>query len=303
MLRRRWMPVPLTIALAAMCGCDQSTATIPTAQPPPTAPRLAVLSPALAQTLRDLGAERTIVARHGWDSFTPASIPPVGNEGGIDYESLLKSRPTHIILQSGAKENPARLEALSGQYGWHIIRVPTLTLNDISAGIAPLAEAAGASDQTRDALAASFRAAFDPIDGMKNRAGRVLVLAGVDPPTVMGPGSFHYEMIERLGADAVPDDGAAFIQWNVEDVIRCDPDTLVLMIPGADDSAEALPAALGPLARVGLRCVSANRVVVVSDPKCHLPATSLAGIADRLGDSLIALQPVPAAPTPPKAPR
>jgi len=243
------------------------------------------------------------VARHGWDSFTPAAIPPVGNEGGIDYESLLKSRPSHVILQSGARENPARLDALAAQNGWHIVRVPALTLNDISEGIVPLALAAGIKDQARDALIASFRAAFQPVDNMNPRAGSVLVLAGVDPPTVMGPGSFHYEMVERLGADAVPDNGAAFIQWNVEDVIRCNPDTLVLMLPGADESPDALPTTLGPLARVGLRCVAANRVIVVSDPKCHLPATSLARIAERLRDSLAAFQPIPTASNPAEAPR
>ena len=291
------MPVALTLALAAMCGCDQSNATPPAAQTPTTAPRLAVLSPALAQTLRDLGAEGTIVARHGWDSFTSPGIPPVGNEGGIDYEALLKSKPTHIILQSGAKENPARLEALAAQNHWHILRVPALTLDDISAGIAPLAQAAGVTDQAREAAAGVFRDAFELVGGLKARAGRVLVLAGVDPPTVMGPGSFHYEMVERLGADAVPNDGAAFIQWSVEDVIRCDPDTLVLMLPGADGTVQAVAAALGPLARPGLRCVTSGRVVVISDPKCHLPATSLARVAERLRESLAAFEPIPTAPT------
>jgi ABC-type hemin transport system substrate-binding protein len=275
------MLASLAILAILATGCDRAEP--PAAKPDPShtanprAPRLAVLSPAFAETLRGMGAGDRIVARHGWDSFSPPTIPPVGNEGGIDYESLLKTNPTQVIMEAGAKDPPARLSQLAKDHGWTILRIPNLTLDDIAHATAALANAAGVDPAIATDAADRFNAAFTRDETLAQRAGRALILIGTDPPAVMGPGSFHHEMVERMGADAIPNDGAPFIQWSVEDVLKSDPDTLVLILPGAttDDPA----ANLGPLAKLNLRCVERKAVVVITDPKAHLPATSLADVA------------------------
>lgn len=258
--------------------------------------RLAVLSPALAQTLRDLGAGDLIVARHGWDSFTPQSTPPVGNEGGIDYESLLKVAPTHVVMEAGAKEAPARLTELAGANAWQIVRVPNLTLGDIARGTGTLAEAAGIDPDAAAGARSRFEASFAAAPGLREKAGRVLILIGTDPPALVGPGSFHFEMVERLGADAIPDNGAPFIQWSVENVLKADPDTIVLLAPSA--SSSDANENLGPLKKLDLRCVRRGAVVVITNPKCHLPATSLGEIATELRTRLEALPATESAETP-----
>ncbi len=253
--------------------------------------RLAVLSPALAETLRGLGQGERIVGRHGWDSFTPSEVPVMGNEHGIDYEALLKARPSHVIVQAGARDTPARLVELAAQEKWTIVRVPLLTIDDVAASVGTLARVCGVEPSAQAEVERSFRSALGPRAGLREHAGRVLVLAGVDPPAVMGPGSFHFEMVERLGGDAIPDEGAPFIQWGVEDVVNADPDTLVLVLPGA--ASEEASANLGPLLKAGLRCVGRGSVVVVTDPKGHLPAVSLGAIAKRVGDGLSRLDGAP----------
>jgi ABC-type Fe3+-hydroxamate transport system substrate-binding protein len=288
------------LAILAL-GCDRAEP--PAAKPDPShnakpaTPRLAVLSPAFAETLRGLGAADRIVARHGWDSFSPSAIPPVGNEGGIDYESLLKTNPTHVIMEGGAKDPPSRLSQLAKDHGWTILRIPNLTLDDIANATAALAKAAGIAPEIAQDAADRFNAAFAREDAIAPRAGRVLILIGTDPPAVMGPGSFHYEMVERLGADAIPNEGAPFIQWSVEDVLKSDPDTLILILPGAE--ADDPAANLGPLAKLNLRCVQRKAVIVITDPKAHLPATSLAEVAPKLRAAMLSLSQPQAGKKPP----
>ncbi|MFM9957070.1 MAG: ABC transporter substrate-binding protein [Phycisphaerales bacterium] len=286
-----WL-VGLASAVVAVGGCDRSEARGGKAEAKAAAGevRLVVLSPALAETLRELGQGEKIVGRHGWDSFTPREVPAVGNEHGLDYEGILKVRPTHVVVQAGARDTPARLAELATQEGWTITRVALLTLDDVAASVGVLGGVSGAEASRVAAVEQSFRGAFERrAELVGTDAGRVLVLAGVDPPSVMGPGSFHFEMVERLGGDAIPDEGTPYIQWSVEDVIKADPDVLVLMLPGGEkQSASAEPSAnLGPLARAGLRCVENGAVVVVTDTKGHLPAVSLGAIAKQVGDGLV----------------
>lgn len=270
--------------LGAPSGCDH--APTPEAEPTPgtaRTPRLAVLSPALAQTIRDLQRESTIVARHGWDSFTPPAIPAAGSESGIEYEILLRARPTHVLLQTGAKELPPRLVELATQGGWSIETVPALSLDDVRSSIIRLAELCAAEPGHAKRLEDKFDKAFVLRTDFELKAGRVLILAGTDPPGVMGPGSFHFELVRRLGGTPVPDQGAAYMQLSLEDVARLDPDSLVLLLPGyTSDTNPPWRDALGPLDKLSLRCVAQGRVVLITDDRCQLPASSLADTANEV---------------------
>jgi ABC-type Fe3+-hydroxamate transport system substrate-binding protein len=152
-----------------------------------------------------------------------------------------------------------------------------LTLDDVRAALTRLDELTGGpSDRGRE-LRAAFDAALSPNPETAAALGHVLCLAWTDPPGVMGPGSFHAQLIHALGATAVPAEGTPYIEWSVEDVVRTDPDSLVLLRPDSEDDLET---ALGPLARMNLRCVREGRVIIVRDPLCHTPSTALAGVAE-----------------------
>ncbi len=279
---------------SAIAGCDRAPSA--PAQSADPSVRLAVLSPALAQTLRDLGLGEQIVARHGWDSISPQTIPPVGGETGLDYEALLRARPTHVILQASAQGVPPRLAQLATEQHWKVTSIPLLKLDDVRAGIAGVWAAAGRVDEPPAQVLADFDRALQPRPALKSRLGRVLILAGTDPPGAMGPGSFHFELVERLGGSCVPNTGAAYIQLSPEDVLKLDPDTLVLLAPGAlrQFGPAGLTALLGPLNKLGLRCVRDNRLIVVSDPACQLPATTLARVADTIARQAAAWDAPPA---------
>jgi ABC-type Fe3+-hydroxamate transport system substrate-binding protein len=250
-------------------------------------PRLAVLSPAMAVILRDLGREDQIVGRHGFDLVLQPSVPVVGNQNGLDYEALIAVRPTHVLLEAGANDLPPRLVELAKAHRWTVRAMPMLTLDDVRTALDELDELTR-TEATRSDRATRLRSRFDAALGVRpeiaSRLGRVLPLAWMDPVGVMGPGSFHAQMLAAMGATPVPTKGAAYISWSVEDVVRADPDSIVLFLPGRDASKR--DELLGPLARANLRAVREGRVVVIADPLCHTPSTALAAVADQIAASV-----------------
>lgn len=243
--------------------------------------RIACLSPGLAVTLREIGLGDRIVGRHGFDSVTAASVPAVGDEQGIDYESLLEVRPTHVLLERSQRGVPPRLREIAATRRWDVREIPLLTLADIENAIDTLAALDPENVTARAAdVAAGFRRALVLDPEIRDRLGATLLMTWSDPIGVMGPGSFHHDLLGRLGAAPRPESGNAYITLAVEDVLALDPHSIVLLSPGADDTdARRL---LGPLADAGLDAVDAGRVVVVGDELALLPAPTLARVADEI---------------------
>lgn len=276
---------------------------------PDDEPRLVVMSPGLAMILRDLGLADRIVGRHGYDRVTPSSVEVAGDETRLDYEALLRVNPTAVILQDGGRPTPERLTDLARERGWAIHRVPVLALDDVRSAIGTMdrlgrgagaegPEGSAASERARE-LVRSFDAALAERAGLAERMGRTLVLGSTDPPGAMGPGSFHYELVARLGAEPAPAAGSAWMNLSVEDVVRLDPDSLVLVMPGAPEWADGggdrggdRGGVLGRLSEVGLRAVSTGRVVVVRDEHGQLPSTSLIGVAQRVAEAGLGWEPI-----------
>jgi len=267
-------------ALGAV-GCEESTS--PEAEIGSAQPRLAVLSPAGAIILKDLGFEQRIVARHGFDFVLDPDIPVGGDQTGLDYETLLRARPTDIILEQAALEIPARLRELAESRGWRVHTLAMLTLENVRDAIASLDRIASGSKTmtpTGRALLARFDGAITGRPDACEKLGRTLIVTWTDPVGVMGPGSFHAEMLIALGATPIPADGAPYITLDTEDVVRLDPDSIVLLMPALE--AGDLTSALGPLASVELRAVLENRVVLINHPHALTPSTALIELADAL---------------------
>jgi len=249
--------------------------------------RLVVVSPALGRIVRDLDLAPLVVGRHAWDGGFP-DAPSVGDQAGLDYEILRRLEPTHVLLQWGDRPLPERLTALAQREGWELGNIEILTLDEIGSAVREVASFCGDADATgrAEGLVEELAGALAENDDVRARAGRVAALYGVSPLGIAGPGSFTFEMIERLGADCVPDEGAAFIAMDPEDLRRLDPDTLVFFAPGADEQERRR--LREPLERLGLRA----RVVFVVDEGCLLPSTSMIGAARELGDRLMGLAPL-----------
>lgn len=288
--RRAILRLAAAAALAGLVIAAGCTRRNPPPRPPGDAgPRAAVLSPALAVILRDLGLESSIVARHGFDMTLPRELPVVGDQAGIDYEALLRVSPTHVLLEWGARGLPPRLVSLAQERGWHVRNYPMLTLLDIRAAIRALPEDlhAGSDAQSRAAaLLTRAEAAWSVRPGLREHAGRTLLLYSTDPPAAAGPGSFHAQVFEALGGASAITEGKPYITLDVEDVRRLDPDGIVLIMPGADHAR--MTDLLGRLGAIGLRALAQRRVLLLNGPLDQTPSTAMIDLADRLASGVLA---------------
>lgn len=312
----------LAASAARLIGCGESTATDATAPPrttgvtgatsnPAGEHRIVALSPAMAVTLRDLGFGDRIVGRHGYDLALDPAIPVCGDQAGIDYESLIRVRPTHVIVQWGARDLPPRLNELARSHGWIVLNYDLLTLHDVRTSAVELHDVLAGPESEHaghQATTPTARAAAEPppllarLESAFRRrgtgfpgAGRVLLLVSASPIAVVGPGSFHHQVLESIGGIPAVTRGGPYQELDVEDVMRLAPDAVVLIRPRGREASSATGTVapdrqgplLGTLSGRPIPAVTAGRIALIDDPLCLLPGSSLADFADDLAAILV----------------
>lgn len=303
------------VALALLSACEERTpATLPSAPSRTTAAanqplRIVALSPAIAQTLRDLGLERDIVGRHAFDLSLDPALPVCGDQTGVDYEALLSVRPTHIYLEWGPRELPPRLVELAAANDWTVKSYNLLTLDEVESTAADLyatlrvargpARPWGSTD-----IALSMQEAWSRQDFGPHPVGRVLLLAGVEPPGALGPGSFHAQILDRLGGTPAITTGAAWQVLDAEDVLTLKPDGIIIFRPRKRDTPPAqlaapeLRAAIGHLGTLDIPANRTGRIALIDDPLGLTPSTAMIGVARRMAEILHTWSAQPAGTTP-----
>ncbi len=288
-MRSLFAAIALLFSLAAAsCGSERAPARAPSAEAQQNAsePRIVALSPAIGVILRDLGFEHRIVARHGFDEVLDPALPIAGDQAGIDYEVLARARPTHVFLEWGSRDLPERLTTLAADRGWALRSFPLLSLEDIRAAAVELSRLPG-GESTPDraaALLAAMDRAWSPRSGLGERAGRTLILYWTNPPGAAGPGSYHHQILERLGVPPALETGPPYASLDAESLRRLDPDTILLLSPGANP--DKLTELLGPVADWRIRAVEAGRVGLVSHPLSQTACTAMVEVADEMVKAL-----------------
>ncbi|MBC7835718.1 MAG: hypothetical protein H7Y88_11555 [Phycisphaerales bacterium] len=270
--------------------------------------RVVALSPAIAATMRDLGLGGLVVGRHGWDQWSDQSLPSCGDQGGVDYEALLRVRPTHVLLQWSG-EVPRRLEEMASENTWELTNHPILSLEDIQKAARDLAAKFATADAAKVRVRASAGGALierdDPwrlgraigVDG--DTAGvirrRVLLLVPGTAPAGLGPGSCHHELLEIVGGASVFGAGAGpYVELDGEDVLRLAPGAIVVFAPRAPGATgrsgsvgvEGYVELLGVIAKLDVPAVREGRVWVIDDPLGLVPSTSMLRVRDELARAM-----------------
>jgi ABC-type hemin transport system substrate-binding protein len=302
----RLLHLLLRVSLGVLAGtvlfaCERP-ASPPSSAPstPHTSSRIACLSPALAITLKDLGLESSIVARHGYDLVLNPSLPVGGDQQGLNYETLLTLNPSHILLQLGSGV-PAKLSTLAAEHTWTVTNFSILTLDDIQRTTRELHTTfapAGSPCPLLDRMTAAWSAPANP---EFRRAGRIVLLASVSPPAALGPGSFHHQILERLGGTPAITTGNPFIELDAESLLTLKPDGIILILPrGRDDPPLAASAAspahlrsrLGALGKLSLPALHAaahpERLALIDDPLAHTPSSAMLAVTDQIRGILLA---------------
>ncbi len=285
----------LAVVSFALMSCARET------PPANSGPRVVALSPAVAIIVQRLGHERHIVGRHAYDLSLPKFIPIAGDQAGIDYESLLSLQPTHVLTQWGSRELPERLVTLAREKGWTLYDAPLLALDDIPAATAHIDRLLSLATTGQPSSPAG-RTLIDRMQASWSRrgdvagAGRVLLLASANPPAALGPGSFHHQILERIGGTPAITTGAAYIQLDREDIRALNPDAIILIRPRpaaegspTGDVAQALAearAAMSTLADLPIGAMERGRLHVVTDELALTPSPSMIEFADELAEVL-----------------
>ena len=252
------------------------------------AARVVSLVPSVTDILLALDLDDRLIARTEYDTDERlASLPSVG-PGLTPNIEWLAARAPDLVIAWRDVEGRALVERLA-DLG---IPVYASRLEDIGTALttitrvgALLGEAARA-----DSLRASIEARLDSVRLAAPADGRpsVLYLVGGDPPYAPGPGTFVHELIELAGGvNLLADLADGWHSVSVEEVVRRDPDVIVIPVHDAEaGSADRL--AQRPGWR-DLPAVRAGRIHEVDGELFGRPGPRLdeaaAALADLLGNT------------------
>lgn len=109
--------------------------------------RIVTLAPALTKMIVDLEKTSVLVAVGEHDAAAPKQLPTVGNAWEVDTEALIKARPTHVLMQVGKDDAPARLKELARTNGFELVTYPyPATINGVADILTDNREKLGAVD-------------------------------------------------------------------------------------------------------------------------------------------------------------
>lgn len=307
-----------SLVLFVLLGCSKPAGNTGSSSPDqgtePESPRFAVFSPAIGVMLRDLGFEDDIVGRHSYDNALSETIPVVGSHIDIDDEMLINADPTILIFEENSIAIPDRVNSLAEDRGWVIWTYSLESLDDIATTMDDLylklvgfpPDANSDNDPTTfevnptkrfdiDLPSTRLVRAWSPLGNDASIAGRTLLLAGTDPAGALGPGSFHAQMIERLGISPALTDGGMWQELDLEDLVTLAPDSILIFSPNETAHIVGEPEpidwaqieqTLGPIATLDLPAIRNRRVGIVTHPQGLLPSSTLGQVADEIRKTL-----------------
>ena len=289
-------------------------------------PRIVALAPGLTETLRRIGIGSKIVGRHGFDAWTDPTILVCGDQGGIDAEMLRRANPTHLYLQWGDRQLPSSIKSIAADQHWIVRNFTLLSLDQIQAAAAAMYTDVRATCDTPSARAAlgidAETFADSPVGKLWQSAtaqltgdaaaafaglGPIMLLySDREPVAAAGPGSYHHEILTRLGCRQAILTGAAYQVLDRETLRRTSPAIVVVLKPRkpvavltatqtpntalTEQPATNQPATNQPALRraLGFDESALTRVVIIDDPLAFVPGLNLIDLVEELKKKLLA---------------
>ncbi len=254
------------------------------------AARVVSLVPSVTDVVLALGLESRLIARTDYDADERlASLPSVGPGLTPNLEWLTAQAPDLVVAWRDV-EGRALVDRLAR------LRIPVYSsrLEDVETALSTITRVGVllGAEARADSLRASMQASFDSLRAATDGGTRprVLYVVGGDPPYAPGPGTFVHELIEIAGGTNVLGDlGDGWHSLSAEEVVRRDPDVIVIPVHAGEAGAAAALAR-----RPGwrdLRAVRTGRVHEVDGelfgrpgPRLGDAAAALARLLDRTGN-------------------
>lgn len=258
---------------------------IPEAAAEAPSPRLASTSPAITDTLVELGLIEHLVGRSAFCTSVPRAMPVVGDLRAFDAERLVVVDPAILFVQTPLAGVDPALAAFCESRGIRLVAQRIDSLGDLAAlvreigrevprlGLDP-ARAGRLAPRIESALAS-----IEPPPASGAPATRVLLLAGADPFLAVGRGGYLDELLARAGfANAF--DGAGYAELPAEAVVALAP-AMVLGLAGSDDGATRMREAI---ARLPWPAGAVPRIATGAEPDLLAPSLRAVRAAPRLAE-------------------
>jgi iron complex transport system substrate-binding protein len=233
--------------------------------------RIVSLSPSTTESVFALGAGERLVGRSRYCDFPKQveSIPAVGGLVDPSLEAILGLKPDLVIgVQGpGLQEFPERLE----HRGIATYFPPTQSFDEIGQMLNGLGERFARIEAARTLVArlGETRKRISMRLGELARP-RALLVFGLRPIVVAGPGGFPDEMLRLAGAEnVVTSERTRFPTLGIERVIALQPDVVVDATGGKMREGSPISADLPGWDEV--RAVKQGRIVVVNDDRVLRP--------------------------------
>ncbi|MBX3229751.1 MAG: ABC transporter substrate-binding protein [Labilithrix sp.] len=264
------------IAAIATLGCTRSEAKKKAAPE-----RIVSLSPSTTEAVFAIGAGSLLVGRSRYCNHPPevAKLPQVGGYVDPSLEAILGLRPDLVVGARGPAGNAItqQLEA-RGVVTYFPETEKLAAIDDMLLG---LGEKTARMDGARAAVAKLHARIDETVTAVaKLPRPKVLLVFGLAPLSVAGPGSFADEMIAKAGGTNVIKEGGAYPTIGAERVLVLDPDVVVNAAMMEENAAERLNANAPGWSAV--RAVKEGRVRTIADESVLRPGP-------RIGDGLALL--------------
>jgi ABC-type Fe3+-hydroxamate transport system substrate-binding protein len=291
--RRALLQAALSSVAWSTLGCDHA---VQNSTAGSSKKRLVSLSPAITETLFAIGAGPELVGVSDYCNYPEAAkkLPRTGSALTPNYEAIVRLSPSMILCEAAASTPKRELGAL-GMTKF----LPWLSLEDIVASTRLLGALATHAAEA-DVLATQL---WDGLAVAEATNGpRVLVVLGEGTGKLseiyfIKKNSIHGAALRAAGArNAVPEDVPGVPRLSIEELLRLDPDAIIVLVaptPDAPSEAQVLHdyEALEPLT-----AVKNKRVSVLESEEAFANGPRILTLAEHLRQEISRL--FPASPTP-----
>jgi iron complex transport system substrate-binding protein len=269
--------------------------------------RIVTLAPNLTETVYALGLEDRLVGDTDYCDTPPAARMKthVGAPVSPSLEAIVGLRPD-LVLATTSINRRESVEALA-RMGIAVYTSDPHTVRGMLDSIARMADLANAAQQGT-ALVRRLEARLDALHTRLADLPLVHVLFVVweDPLITIGQNTFIADALRWAGAESVIVSSQNWPQVSLEEVVRLEPDYIVLASNHRETNASRISDLRGRPTWNQLRAVEMGHVVVLSEEVAR-PSPSLVDSIEELAHELhpeafVAAPPLPSSAAPPRRP-
>jgi ABC-type Fe3+-hydroxamate transport system substrate-binding protein len=272
----------LLFTIGVLTGCGNSNTTTTTtpasAASQPAVPRIVSTVPAATLNLVLIGASDRLVGISTYDkpylSEKQKDLPVVGDYEEINYEQLIKLKPSVLIIQKAPSRIAPRLLEVAAQQNITILNMHFDHVDDIWSSVRELGKAAGAAAAAEDAIQKAQADLADLAAKYKNaRHPKVAYMA--NSKMIVGGATFMEEMIVAAGGDNLGRIvGNGFLDINNDTLVRLAPEVVLLGAPDEPAAMENDPR-IAPFFRLQIPAAQSKRIFLVTDGTSLQPSVDI----------------------------